>query len=437
MKMNLEEKARCFIQNQYEITQEFIRSCPENLFSRTLSTILANLGSHLWEEFEDTILSDPIIFRIVFSVNTPPEEFDLRRKLFQLFHPISDHRYLCLFAKSQRKLGWEDYLKGLAHDFTVIFCVDLQKSMGKPGTIKELRENFEKVVTDEDGTQRIEIDLWPKARIVQLIKDNNIEIHHYLLGEEDRFEFSNLADETMIGWMQSFEDRELRLSPYEFEKGDKQILCYIYRPDGKLLEKFPYALRNKYENLIAKKLREYDFLTEKGILFGWEGVDISQEAESAFWEAILRYTPRKGPPPGYFKRFLLSRLSGIYRRAKETNVFESKILDREMGDGTPMIEIVRSIPKTDYALASDITVELIGKDPVDKVIAENIGQSNSKIAELVRKKLDRRMTRQAIQKRRTKIEPLLRELLEIRSIMRMDEDRQGYGNPSKGGGKKK
>lgn len=251
MKMKPKGKIVHFIQDPGEAVQKSIILFRDysGTFLLTLSRIFGSVDSNLRKELESRILSDPVIFKIALIVYLPPEQFDLRIALTYLSNPIWAHRYLVLFTykHSLCKSGWEDYLRGLAHDFMVILSTDYQRLLGKPGTISELRENFEKISTDEDGNLKIEIDLLPKAKIIQLIKEGKIETHHYLQTEEGKYEFNNLADEIMIEWMQSFEDGELRLAPYELKKGDSHMY-YIYAPDGKMIDKFPYALRNKYDN---------------------------------------------------------------------------------------------------------------------------------------------------------------------------------------------
>lgn len=431
MKMKPKGKIVHFIQDRREAAQEFIKLFPEDVFSQTFIEILKSCVGKSWGELK-RILSDPVVFRIAFIVYMPPERFDLRVKLTYLSNPIRDRRDLIRFIKHHcdHKSGWKDYLRDLAHDFMVILSTDYQRLLGKSGTISELRENFEKISTDEDGTLKIEIDLWPKAKIIQLIKAGKIETRHYLREEEGKYEFSNLADEMMIEWMQSFEDRELRLAPYEFKKGDSHIY-YIYAPDGKLIEKFPYALRNKYENLIRSKLRYY--LAKKGIPFGWEKADVSQETELTFLDSIFKYTKQKGFPPGYFETVLIRRFHDIYQNARKASIdFSGGSLDKEMKSGTSIIKIIRSESKS--ALVSEGIRDILIEDPINRIIAVNLDESDSKIAVIIFEELGKSITKQAVQKRRvTKVVPLLKDSIEIglRLAMKEDEDRQGHKGPPK------
>lgn len=436
MKNDSEENAHRFIEAQYEITQEFIKTCPGDIFSWTIQRMMTRFDASSWERFENQVLSDPVIFRIAFIVDTPPEEFDLRTKLSQLSPPIRDHRYLCLFAKQQRENGWEPYLLDLARDFLFVLRVDQQKLMGRPETIIELRKTSEKVSEDRDGTLRIETDLWPRAKAITLIKDSAIEIHVYQLKEEGIYPFSNLADEMMIGWIQSFEDRQLRDTAYISGEGGPTILYFVYNPDGKLTKgsPFPYGLRNKYWPLIRKMGRKYPF-ERRGVHHkaregfpSWYTTDGALEADAGFWEAILKYTTEKGPPPGYFRMSLQNKLYRAYKKAYKINTdYAGGSLDEEILEGIRGIDIMRSEPQSAPALLAevirDIAIEHF-KDPIDRLIAQNLDKNDTEIAAVIREKTGKSMTKQAVQKRRVnKVLPLARRLLGIKLVRREEENR--------------
>jgi len=421
--------------NQIQIMQEFNRIFPKDVGLRTLFKIIKIFYDHgvdLWREFIGTVLTDPVAFRTMFIVHTPLEEFELRLRLSQLSPPLRDHQHLCLLAKQLRKTGWESYVVDLAGDFLYLLMVDLQKLMGKPGTISELRKNFETISTEKDGTVRIETDLWPRAKIVRLFKSDRIEVHVHPLEEEPEWLFNNLADRMMIGWMQSFSDREIRDSPYTFQEGKAPVFCYVYRADGRLMKKqsFPFALREKYAPLIHAKAEQYP-LEREGVKY----TDAEQEIETAFFQAILGYTPEKGSPPGYFKMVLKEKGFRAYQKAKRTNIdftegsLDYEVTDEDVEDGKTRIEFVANEPKDEVTLIAKTIVEdpqiKDSLDEVDRIILENYGKSDPEILAIATNQLRRKISRQAIQKRRKKIDSLLKGLIEFRTVVHGEENRGG------------
>ena len=87
-------------------------------------------------------------------------------------------------------------------------------------------------------------------------------------------------------------------------------------------------------------------------------------------------------------------------------------------------------PKGLESAMEEIVSELVFKDPVDRIIAQKYGSSDSEIAKAVKENLGKSMTKQAIRKRRVKhIEPLMSRSLEIRGVMKEDMDRVGKKSP--------
>lgn len=88
------------------------------------------------------------------------------------------------------------------------------------------------------------------------------------------------------------------------------------------------------------------------------------------------------------------------------------------------VETLRVEPKSRSALIAEAITDQIFKDPIDKIIRENYWETGSEIQDIVYKKTGKRMTRQAIEKRKTKnIKPLIERPLELKMIIREDESR--------------
>lgn len=425
--------------NQMFVMQELNRILPEDLVHRTLSVIMD--GDKEWHQFLKTALSDPVAYSVLFVVYIPPEEYETRSKLYQHLPPVWTHRYLCLLAKHHRKSGWESHFKALAHDFLFVLNVDLQKSLGKSGSIRKLRKNFERASIDKDGTVRIETDLWPRAKITWLSKDDKVEVHVHQLKEEGEYAFNNLVDYMMIDWMQSFEDKEIRDAPYKFEKQNKPVNCYIYKPDGQLEKGYPFrlALRDKYTGLINKMASKYPMEGEDvpydpdGDFLDWGKTDAWRMAERAFHKSILKYTRKKGFPPGYFRMSIKSDMSDIYQKLMGSYFDPSgkppKSLDEELRGGIPIKEVMKSEPKSHAVLENEavesIITEFIG-DEKDRIILENYGKkSDSQIADIIAKRTKIPMSKQAVQKRRTQIEPLVERAKNLRIVINEEENRKG------------
>jgi hypothetical protein len=413
--------------NQIEIAQRLYKILPEDLAHQTLSIIMD--GDEKWHQFLKTALSDPVACSVLFIVYMPPEKYETRSKLYQYLPPVWTYRYLCLLAKHHRKSGWESQFKALARTFLFVLSVDLQKLQGKPGTIRGLRENFEQASIYEDGTVRVETDLWPRARITWLSKSDRVEIHVHQLKEdlskeEEKYAFSNAVDWSIIGWMQSFRHHpEIRDAAYSFGRGKKKVFCYVYKSDGKLVKQgkedfFRLPLRDKYTGL--RKKMESQFSVEEA----------EQEIDIAFFKSIFGYTEEKGNPPGYFRWFVFSWLSDAYQKLKEFYIDPSgesrKSLEEGIGDGIAMKEIIRSEPQSDYALVEETLRDIINKfgDKKDRIIIENYGKSDSQIAEIIAKRTGKPITKQAVQKKRQKIESILGETkkIEIRGVIREEEN---------------
>jgi len=114
-------------------------------------------------------------------------------------------------------------------------------------------------------------------------------------------------DEHLIEWYQWFEDEKgLQDNAYS---GKTKI--YIHDKDGKLIEKYPFALGPKYTPLREKIHKKYwferkAFWVEKGQ--GWDTreedrIDRRWDLEQIFRKAIMEWEGDV-PPPAYFKKAL-------------------------------------------------------------------------------------------------------------------------------------
>ncbi len=66
----------------------------------------------------------------------------------------------------------------------------------------------------------------------------------------------------------------------------------------------------------------------------------------------------------------------------------------------------------------------ISKIPLTKLIAQNLDKNDTEIAAVIREKVGKSMTKQAVQKRRVnKVLPLAQRLLGIKSVRREEENR--------------
>lgn len=422
------------------IFQKFLKIYPREMLHFILAIALRGFDETQEKEFRE-LLRDDTVFRIFFTVHTPPEEIDLRFKLYSLSIPIQDHYRLILLGERYRNkpFCW-DLIKYLAGKFLFVLAVDLQKKAGKPGSIIHLRESRLKRDVLEDGTVRIEKDVWPWARIVQLVKGNRIELHFYLLKDETPFEFNNFFDLQEINWMQFFRDRKLRDIAYEFKKGGLEYYIYGYKKDGTPLKgtPFPFALKEKYKPLISKQAKQHPLekYRERGGVKRERKIKVeNQEAEMAFFESILKYTKEKGYPPGYFKLAILNPLYEAYKKAKEKKDFESKSIYEEEEGGVPIIETVRSEFKSDFILVDEAIEDLLSKgtlkDEEDRIIAEHYERkSDGEIAKIIFKALGKPMTKQAVQQRRVhNIKPQVERLKELKEVMREDLEKKDRACP--------
>ena len=99
-------------------------------------------------------------------------------------------------------------------------------------------------------------------------------------------------------------------------------------------------------------------------------------------------------------------------------------------------ETLREESRVKKGLISESIESLIFNDPVDRIIAENYGENDPEIATIVKQTLGRGITKQSIQKRRKhRVDPIIKQSLEVRSLMLEDESRQGF-EPTKAEGEK-
>lgn len=414
-----------FVKTEVKKLNQFWDLFPKDLLFQIHLEIFREFDEAQKKKFEDEVLFiDPVVLRTFFTVYTPPEEYELRLRAYKLSNPKTDHSRLLLLAKYLRSSGWKTYLRNLARAFLNNAAVDFQKEKGKPGNIIDLRQKYFQKSKLKDGTVKIERDCWPRFRLIELWKAKGVELHFYLLQKETEYEFDNFVDEFLIEWMQTFrDDQELRDASHNFQGETRKYHVYVYDVNGKPLNEFPFALKEKYEPLIKKRTGSFPISNREVA---------KQEAEETFFKSIFKYTKKKGSPPGYFDRSIKHRLFELKEEAKKRSELEGKSLDEKTEKGISILEGVRSEPKSDSALVEEALANLEIKDPIDKIIAENYGRNSQMISDIIYETLGKLITKQAIEKRRqTHIIPMMKKarVLEIRRTMAEDEGRHGYAPP--------
>jgi len=127
------------------------------------------------------------------------------------------------------------------------------------------------------------------------------------------------------------------------------------------------------------------------------------------------------------------------RRKKGMTRVPSKIMNRRKKDETlPAVGLeyisrgdnLRKEPERILSIIEKAVSEIIFPDPIDRKIAEKIDASDGEIAKIITQETGKSITKQAVQKRRTRrVYPLLRNKLEI-SVERMkEESRCGWEFP--------
>lgn len=148
-------------------------------------------------------------------------------------------------------------------------------------------------------------------------------------------------------------------------------------------------------------------LTEAIAGFSKKPVLFSQKTSSLLVEAVERYL-----------------FTCVENAIKRDQMSESGF---EKVDIETYAETLRAEPKSRSAMLDEAFTDQILSDPVDQIIYENYGETGLKIVDIVYKRLGKRMTRQAIEKRKTKnIKPLIEQSLKLKMTIRIDEGREGF-----------
>ena len=98
-------------------------------------------------------------------------------------------------------------------------------------------------------------------------------------------------------------------------------------------------------------------------------------------------------------------------------------------DNNVDVYTLRSPAKEQESIISEELSKLILDDPIDRIILGNYGKNDQEIADIISIKTQRKMTKQAVQKRRNKnIKPLIERALGtgVRIPMTDDENKRGY-----------
>jgi len=247
---------------------------------------------------------------VIYYTYSPLEEIDMRCKMLATTDIIRDVGYIYYvlgYPKLQDSPLLKSFLEKLKKDFSRVLNADMRKLAGAEGSIAELRANSYHVEVDKDGKPtKIIIDQSPWYRIEHYIKQK--EGHYYVLDDSpDSISALSSPDEHLIEWYQWFEDEKgLQDNAYS---GKTKI--YIHDKDGKLIEKYPFALGPKYTPLREKIHNKYwferkAFWVEKGQ--GWDTreedrIDRRWDLEQIFRKAIMEWEGDV-PPPAYFKKAL-------------------------------------------------------------------------------------------------------------------------------------
>lgn len=129
--------------------------------------------------------------------------------------------------------------------------------------------------------------------------------------------------------------------------------------------------------------------------------------------------------PVLFSRKTLSLVKAIERylftcvenAIKKDQMSEQKLEELD-------IEDLRAEPKSRAAMLAEASTELIFSDPIDKIIYENYWKPGPEIQNIVETETGKKMTRQAIDKRKAKnIKPFIERSLELKKIRSEDEGR--------------
>jgi hypothetical protein len=369
-----------FWEKQFETTQGILGPCPPEIHKhvgekiRPYATKFSPQERNLWERF---VSSHPILQRLIYYTYSPPEAIEFRNEMLRIKtkieiqpteatksrkkkRPKTDNKKMLLEtdildeawyiqgvlseAELKEPSLVRDFLDTMNFDFDRVTAADNLKRRGREESIEELRNLAFRgtVYEDKHGCRitKIVIDESPAYRdevIARRHPDGTLEPeeYHTYLGEEvpevRRFPSSRRrysatsrwVDETLVRWMQFFEDVEpLRESAYSSE--DR---VYVHDKTGRVIEEIPSALEPKYRPL-REKLHRANPLERKAyrrivdpedpraVRYEPEQIDRRWDLEQEFRKAIMQWEGTQ-PLAGYFKTVLRRGILNLGKSYRE------------------------------------------------------------------------------------------------------------------------
>ena len=150
-------------EKQERQTRELRESLPEDFKAYTAKKVLDYLDSLSPEDkniWVDRIGNDPILQRVIYYVDSPPEEIDIRQRMLSKgdIDVEFDIKYVC-FVQGQPEINRQEflntYLRKLSEIFTRVLTADIQKKTGNNDSIEVLRENCLKIEKTDGGRKTI------------------------------------------------------------------------------------------------------------------------------------------------------------------------------------------------------------------------------------------------------------------------------------------
>ena len=333
-------------EKQERQTRELRESLPEDFKAYTAKKVLDYLDSLSPEDkniWVDRIGNDPILQRVIYYVDSPPEEIDIRQRMLSKgdIDVEFDIKYVC-FVQGQPEINRQEflntYLRKLSEKFTRVLTADIQKKTGNNDSIEVLRENCLKIEKTDGGRKTI-LDHSPFTRY-ELLKTPKKKIMTICALDDSDIGSRFNVDPFLIGWMQAFDQPDVRDEAYS-DKLKMEIVdqhgVLIDPPKG-FTNPFFFSLRERYEPLLKK---EYHRWRSTGVI---EYADI----ESCFFIVLKKSLGFVNPKSLYWK------IRDLYRERIENPKVERQ------GD------LIDGYPSDSDTLQSFLNQEVIGEALANK-----------------------------------------------------------------------
>lgn len=309
------------------------------------------------------VLSDPRIYRLILTIYYEPvEDWTFRLKLWcipivfeinsdQLIDFIIEDEYYIIAARdyyyrslAEKHPALNSFFSKLYEDFIVAMRADFQKSMGRVGSIAELRAKQFQTKEYRDGNILINetsVDNWPNATIKHLMKtDGSVEYESHIYLNQDSVEnWEHGADKHLVSFWwtwHNFPKKDKVFGGLDLDKElpfftDPKVTVFLYSKEGKLLKKYPFALIPKYAffiKAVKSKIQEWE---EQ--LIPYHPFDLTiNDIQSVFFELAIEYNPTKH---GFFAGYMKSRLYSKLRDVREKGILR---IDIEYGNHTDRLD---------------------------------------------------------------------------------------------------